>query len=275
MNNKKIFLVVSISWTIIWWVIAWSRINPFSSDSFFPLWLGFIFTINSISEYFYNTSLIRDLKLRFLWLFIISLPFWWGYEWLNSAFLHDWFYPVKSLTQYYSDIIKASLDFSTVIPAVSSVIYLAFKIWPKWKPHYKKTKSLTTSQVVEIEALAILTLFLLLYLPHEFFALAWITPLLIIDPINYKLGTPSVIGLINQENLKPILLIALAGLFTGFWWEMWNYLSSPKWHYVVPYFGFYKIFEMPILGYLGYLPFGLLTWSYTQLLRGYKKKTFN
>jgi hypothetical protein len=40
-------------------------------------------------------------------------------------------------------------------------------------------------------------------------------------------------------------------------WEMWNSLSCPKWVYTVPFVSRFKLFEMPILGYAGYLPFGL------------------
>ncbi len=55
-------------------------------------------------------------------------------------------------------------------------------------------------------------------------------------------------------------------LFTGFWWEMWNYYSLPKWYYTIPYVGFRKIFEMPLLGYLGYPFFGLVILSYISII---------
>ena len=38
---------------------------------------------------------------------------------------------------------------------------------------------------------------------------------------------------------------------------MWNFYSYPKWIYHVPFVGFWHVFEMPILGYTGYLPFAL------------------
>ena len=50
---------------------------------------------------------------------------------------------------------------------------------------------------------------------------------------------------------------ALAALLCGFFWEMWNFHSLAKWIYQVPYVQRYPIFEMPLLGYAGYLPFGL------------------
>jgi hypothetical protein len=49
---------------------------------------------------------------------------------------------------------------------------------------------------------------------------------------------------------------ALAALVCGFFWEMWNWHSLAKWVYDVPYVTRFKIFEMPLLGYFGYLPFG-------------------
>ena len=43
----------------------------------------------------------------------------------------------------------------------------------------------------------------------------------------------------------------------GFFWEMWNYYAYPKWTYQVPFVDFLHIFEMPLLGFLGYLPFSM------------------
>ncbi|MBW2675319.1 MAG: hypothetical protein JRD89_18220 [Deltaproteobacteria bacterium] len=38
---------------------------------------------------------------------------------------------------------------------------------------------------------------------------------------------------------------------------MWNWKSLAKWGYSIPFVHRYPIFEMPILGYAGYLPFGI------------------
>ena len=50
---------------------------------------------------------------------------------------------------------------------------------------------------------------------------------------------------------------ALAALICGFFWEMWNFYSLARWTYSVPLVHRFQIFEMPLLGYAGYLPFGL------------------
>ena len=49
----------------------------------------------------------------------------------------------------------------------------------------------------------------------------------------------------------------LAGITLGFLWEFWNYWAAVKWTYNIPYVGFLKVFEMPILGYIGYPAFAL------------------
>ena len=48
-----------------------------------------------------------------------------------------------------------------------------------------------------------------------------------------------------------------AALVCGGWWELWNWQSLPKWIYTVPGVQRWHVFEMPLLGYTGYLPFGL------------------
>ena len=64
---------------------------------------------------------------------------------------------------------------------------------------------------------------------------------------------------------RPVVSAAMAALICGFFWEMWNYYSLAKWIYSVPYVHRFEIFEMPILGYMGYLPFGLLCMAIVEL----------
>jgi hypothetical protein len=58
-------------------------------------------------------------------------------------------------------------------------------------------------------------------------------------------------------------------LICGFMWEMWDFLSFPRWIYHVPFVGFLHVFEMPLLGYGGYLPFGMELFALYQLVSGF------
>jgi hypothetical protein len=56
---------------------------------------------------------------------------------------------------------------------------------------------------------------------------------------------------------------------------MWNFYSYPKWYYTIPYVEFWKVFEMPLLGYGGYLFFGLIIWSFAMLIFALWNRTFS
>ncbi len=62
--------------------------------------------------------------------------------------------------------------------------------------------------------------------------------------------------------------MAAGALVCGWFWEMWNYWAFPKWQYFIPYVDFAHIFEMPLLGYGGYLPFGLEVYAVYHFLIG-------
>jgi hypothetical protein len=49
---------------------------------------------------------------------------------------------------------------------------------------------------------------------------------------------------------------------------MWNFLSYPKWVYGVPWVGYLHVFEMPLLGYDGYLPHALNLYALYHLVVG-------
>ena len=55
----------------------------------------------------------------------------------------------------------------------------------------------------------------------------------------------------------------------GVLWEFWNYWAATKWTYTVPYLGDLKIFEMPVLGYLGFPPFALECYAMWHWVRGW------
>jgi len=50
--------------------------------------------------------------------------------------------------------------------------------------------------------------------------------------------------------------LSLAAVICGGFWEMWNMYSLARWVYDVPYVGRFYVFEMPLLGFAGYGPFG-------------------
>ena len=93
--------------------------------------------------------------------------------------------------------------------------------------------------------------------PNYFFSLLWISPLIIIVSLQTPMGEKHILSGLAAGHWSPVVSSALAAVFCGFFWEMWNYYSLARWEYSIPFVYRFKIFEMPILGYAGYLPFGL------------------
>ena len=105
--------------------------------------------------------------------------------------------------------------------------------------------------------------------PKLFFPFVWISLFFILEPVNIWLGNRSIAEWTGKGNWQPVVALWLGVLTTGFFWEMWNFYSYPKWIYHVPWGGWLHIFEMPILGYGGYLPFALELFSMYHLLAGF------
>ena len=121
--------------------------------------------------------------------------------------------------------------------------------------------------------IGVITFILPMVFPKYFYPLIWVTFFFLLDPINYLHKQPSIIQHLKDRKLVIPLSLLLAGIIMGFFWEFWNYWALNKWFYDIPYVGFLKIFEMPILGYLGYFPFALELYAmYWFVLSLFKKK---
>jgi hypothetical protein len=109
---------------------------------------------------------------------------------------------------------------------------------------------------------------LLMIWPRLFFPFTWTFMVLVLAPINAWLGHRSLFDWTKKGDWRPFVSLGLGVLVCGFFWEMWNYFSFPKWVYSVPYLGGLPLFEMPLAGYLGYIPFALELVSVVYLVLG-------
>jgi hypothetical protein len=74
---------------------------------------------------------------------------------------------------------------------------------------------------------------------------------------------------LRKGDYRALVILAIAALVCGFFWEMWNFWSMPKWRYNVPFVNVFHVFEMPVVGFAGYLPFGPICWCFWLLIRGF------
>jgi hypothetical protein len=109
---------------------------------------------------------------------------------------------------------------------------------------------------------------LLLAWPVYFFPFVWISVYFITEPLNVWLGNRSLAEGTNRGDWRVVVSLFLGVLATGFFWEMWNFFAYPKWIYHVPGVNVLHVFEMPLLGYGGYLPFALELYALYHFVMG-------
>lgn len=265
-------LVIGVVLVIVAWSLAWTGPAPWSHYTFFPLWLGYILTVDGLTVLRAGTSLLtRDIR-RFALLFAFSIPLWWVFEFANR-FLGNWKYltPVDYSPLAY--FLLASLAFSTVMPA----IFVTATFWRTFPPFNREIRWIridpSTAGLVGIGLLGLAMFAGSLIFPDVLFPLVWIGLFLAVDVVNRLTGAVSIAGQVGDRRWDTVFTLFAAGMTCGFFWEMWNIRSMPKWVYDVPHVGWLKVFEMPILGYGGYLPFALEVFTayhlfHTLLFRG-------
>lgn len=252
---------------LIWWWIAWFGPDPLSEHAFFPLWLGYILAVDGLTALRTGNSLIARDWHRFALLFIISAPLWWLFERAN-AILGDWRYITPRPYELLEYVLFASLAFSTVVPALFVTAELIRSIAPFAPERHWIRLGRGNRSLALIALLGVGMLVLALAFPRYCFPLIWTGLFLALDPLNALLGNPSITEQVRVGRWDTVLVLFAAGLTCGFFWELWNVYSMPKWVYVIPFVDRPKLFEMPLLGYGGYLPFALEVYAAWSLVQG-------
>lgn len=249
-------LVAGLALVAIAWPLAWFGPRPYASYTFFPLWLGYILAVDGLAFVRTGTSLLSRSRQRFLLLFAFSLPLWWLFEGANR-FVDNWSYQLPRDYPPLVYILLASIAFSTVMPAifVTAEFYRSLTPFAPARRWIRIAPSPTGLQAIAGLGLAMFAAALLL--PEVAFPLVWIGLFLAFDATNALAGSPSIVGQLAERRWDTVLVLFAAGLTCGFFWEMWNSRSMPRWVYDIPYASWLPVFEMPLLGYGGYLPFAL------------------
>ena len=232
---------------------------------FFPLWLGYALVVDALVLHRRGTSLITRSARGFALLYLASMPGWWLFELINLR-TQNWSYSAGGQFSSVEYFLFATLSFSTVMAAVFSSAELVRSA--RWIERLRNGPGIGSpeawARVMPFVGLAALAL--LLIWPNRFYPLVWGIAFFMIEPLNHRLGKPTLLEPLSRGDWRPFVALALGALLCGFFWEMWNFYSAPKWFYDTPGVNFWHVFEMPLLGYLGYLPFALELYALANLI---------
>lgn len=186
----------------------------------------------------------------------LSIPLWLVFEAYNLR-LHSWTY-VGVPEKLPLALLGYGWSFATITPAIFETADLVQALLPAIPVEPWKISRVVENVVMICGAACLI---LPLALPQRIaaylFALVWIGFLLLLDPINRRLGLPSFLGDLSEGFLRRVYGFPAAGWICGWLWEFWNNWAAAKWHYTFPMFQGIKIFEMPAPGFLGFIPFAM------------------
>ena len=267
---------IGITLALIFWALNWSLEGLRTHWGFFPMWLGYTLTVDALVLYRTGTSLLTRSWAKFIGLFLISAPAWWLFEAINVR-TQNWVYLGAEQFTRWEYAFWATLNFSIVIPAVFGAAELMGS--------FKFVKNIKGGPVIRPDRRTTLIFFvtgwimlaLMIAWPLYFFPFVWLAVYFILEPLNIWLGNRSLAAYTKVGNWQPIVALWAGVLVTGFFWEMWNYFAYPKWIYQIPFVQVGHLFEMPLLGYGGYLPFALELFALYHLLvgiLGWKKTSY-
>lgn len=187
-----------------------------------------------------------------------SIALWYFFEFYN-LFIRNWHYvglPDSKLLRYSGYF----WSFATIWPGIIEIFELIRNLQIVKVVHVKPinlTKTLLFTSFLFGTFCMIVPLVVPAYVAAYLAAPVWLGVIFMLDPVNYMSNRYSLWKDLGQGQLSTLIQLFLTGLLAGIIWEFWNYWATAKWIYAVPILGEMKLFEMPVIGYLGFLPFAV------------------
>lgn len=236
-------------------------LEPFRGWFYHFVWWSYILIVDGWVYRHRKESLILSHGGHFIFLCVWSVVLWMVFEALNFR-LNNWHYEGLPEAAWLRRLGYATA-FATVVPGI-----LESADWVETTGFIKKgnINPLGPRNVGKIfMALGFTLLALALVWPRYFFPFIWVAFIFIVEPVNEKCGAASLLADWRRGEAKRANILLIAGFFCGILWESANHFAGARWRYDLPFLGGWKIFEMPLAGYLGFPFFALEVYSMTSL----------
>ena len=255
--------VLAAGWMLSWnYRFGWFPALPPRVQvqiSYAPVWAGFILVMNALCFKRSGHSPMTDHPWAYAATFPASSLFWWFFEYLNR-YVWNWYYLGVSDLGAVEYIVYASVCFASVLPGVCAVA-----AWLHTFPVFDDRVYSGMARVnlrkpgwcVFLGMLAATGLVGIVLAPEFAFPLLWMSPVAVFLLVQFLMREPCVLDSVVDGNWSVFIRFSLAALVCGLCWETWNYYALAKWVYSVPWVHGFQIWEMPVIGFAGYLPFGV------------------
>jgi len=221
-------------------------------------WWGYLLILDAFIEFRVGRSPFVGRPGRFIGWSSLSILFWLVFEAYNLR-LRNWEY--VGLPEDHRLRLAGYLgSFATILPALfltaESFRSLRLFAGSAWRPIRPGRRALT-AMVLAGTLCLVLPLLVPEAFGHWLFAPVWVGFILLLEPLNRRLGAPSILRDLEAGEPATLLRLLLSGYVCGFLWEFWNYWAAARWIYHLPFLSSVRIFEMPVAGFLGFGPFAV------------------
>jgi hypothetical protein len=251
------------------------KINPFYSWFYCFAWWSYILLADNLLLKLRGRSVLMSQRRELLFMLPLSVFIWLIFEAYNFR-IDNWHYggiPPQIWIRWPG----YAFSFATVLPGIfvtSDLVdyFLGSRIQPAASESEALSLPPDSKPSLAFQMLGLFLCLAPLVWPRYFFPAIWLGPIFLLDPFLERLGIRSLALDLAAHKRRRIWSLLLGGLICGILWEFWNYWAASKWIYTIPYFGHWRWFEMPLLGFLGFPPFALECWIMYHLLRTMVKR---
>jgi hypothetical protein len=235
------------------------------------VWTGYILLVDALVYKCEGRSLLMTDRFEFVIIALISIAGWWLFEFYNAprfwkSDLELWWHYHNLEPNLFLRRVGYDWAFATISPAMFETAELLRS--RVFKQRKQRAINFSKSALPVLAAVGLAGAIWPLAFPSEWLApVIWLSFILLLDPVNALRGQPSIYADLARGDWRRLCSLLASGLACGVLWEFWNYWAIAKWTYTVPFFGNIKIFEMPVLGFLGFPPFAVECWVMYIFLR--------
>jgi len=251
--RARVLAVASTAMLVVGQAGLWLEIEPLATWSYSISWWALILLAEAVTCLRTGSSLLLSRPRAFFALAFWSGAFWLVFELANLR-LQNWYY-VGIPNDLATRTLGVYLAFATVLPGVLGIHTLLGSFASPREPRGRNAPSPRARALITVSGAAFLVLPLLF--PRVAYPLIWGAPFLLLEPWLSTRDERSLLSRWRGGDRGPIARLLLAGALCGAIWEFWNWRSPAKWIYTVPLFEEGKLFEMPYLGFVGFVPFAL------------------
>jgi hypothetical protein len=233
----------------------WWKITAWTTPS---CWWGYIFVVDAWIYRCRGESLLMNRRDTFWAQCLLSIAFWCVFEAYNLV-MPGWQY-INLPADRVQELLGYPIAFATIMPGLflTAELLEVYRVFGRARiPRVRWSPAALNLSILVGAAFCLVPPLMPADVRGYLWAFVWTGWFFLLEPLNYRRGMPSIYRDWEQGDLSRTAQLFAAGGLCGLLWEFWNMWAYTKWVYTFPLGQSLRYFEMPLVGFLGFLPFAL------------------